>query len=103
MAVDIIARGMAANASGGGGGDTIETNPSMTGADLYLAISNSKLKVGTAVLCTTDYENNGITYKAGCSYRIDETYADGKIILTAVDLTTTFVNGIIGTALEGSY
>ena len=85
------------------GGDVVETNPSMTGADLYLAISNSKLKAGTAVLCTTDYENNGITYKAGCSYRIDETYADGKIILTAVDLTTTFVNGIIGTALEGSY
>lgn len=103
MAVDIIARGMAANASGGGGGDVVETNPSMTGADLYLAISNSKLKAGTAVLCTTDYENNGTTYKAGCSYRIDETYADGKIILTAVDLTTTFVNGIIGTALEGSY
>ena len=27
MAVDIIARGMAANASGGGGGDVVETNP----------------------------------------------------------------------------
>lgn len=85
--------------------DTVvrETNPSMTGADLHLAISNSKLKVGTAVLCLTDYENNGTIYKAGCTYRIDGTYADGKIMLTAVDLTTTFVNGIIGTALEGSY
>lgn len=85
--------------------DTVvrETNPSMTGADLHLAISNSKLKVGTAVLCLTDYENNGTTYKAGCTYRIDGTYADEELILTAVDLTTTFVNGIIGTALEGSY
>lgn len=57
MAVDIIARGMAANASGGGGGDVVETNPSMTGADLYLAISNSKLKAGTAEWITSKFTN----------------------------------------------
>lgn len=65
MAVDIIARGMAANASGGGGGDVRETNPSMTGEDLYTAIVDTKLKVGTTVLCTTDYENNGTVLKQG--------------------------------------
>lgn len=84
--------------------DTVvrETNPSMTGYSLHLAISNSKLKIGTAVLCTTDYENNGTTYKAGCTYRIDGTYADGEIILTAVDLTTPLIKNIVKETSEGT-
>lgn len=84
--------------------DTVvrETNPSMMGDSLHLAISNSKLKAGTAVLCTTDYENNGTTYKAGCTYRIDGTYADGEIILTAVDLTTPLIKNIVKETSEGT-
>ena len=54
--------------------DTVvrETNPSMTGQDLHLAIVNSKLKVGTVVMCTTNYENNGSAYYAGRTYKINE-------------------------------
>lgn len=69
--------------------DTVvrETNPSMTGQDLHLAIVNSKLKVGTAVMCTTNYENNGSTYYAGRTYKINGDYSTGELILSAEDIT----------------
>lgn len=69
--------------------DTVvrETNPSMTGQDLHLAIVNSKLKVGTAVMCTTNYENNGSAYYAGRTYKINGDYSTGELILSAEDIT----------------
>ena len=88
MAVDIIARGMAANVSGGGGGDVRESNPSMTGEDLYTAIVDTKLKVGTTVLCTTDYENNGTVFKAGHTYLITGTFTNSELTLDYTDLST---------------
>lgn len=69
--------------------DTVvrETNPSMTGQDLHLAIVNSKLKVGTVVMCTTNYENNGSAYYAGRTYKINGDYSTGELILSAEDIT----------------
>lgn len=69
--------------------DTVvrETNPSMNGQDLHLAIVNSKLKVGTVVMCTTNYENNGSAYYAGRTYKINGDYSTGELILSAEDIT----------------
>ena len=69
--------------------DTVvrETNPSMTGQDLHLAIVNNKLKVGTVVMCTTNYENNGSAYYAGRTYKINGDYSTGELILSAEDIT----------------
>lgn len=70
------------------GGDVVETNPSMTGADLYTAIVDTKLKVGTTALCTTDYENNGTTFKAGHTYLITGTFTNSELTLDYTDLST---------------
>lgn len=75
-------------AFGGDGGNVVETNPSMTGADLYTAIVDTKLKVGTTALCTTDYENNGTTFKAGHTYLITGTFTNSKLTLDYTDLST---------------
>lgn len=70
--------------------DTIirETNPSMTGQDLHMSIVDTKLKVGTTVLCTTDYENNGTIFKAGHSYLITGTFSNNELTLDYTDLST---------------
>lgn len=76
--------------------DTVvrETNPSMTGQDLHLAIVNSKLKVGTVVMCTTNYENNGSAYYAGRTYKINGDYSTGELILSAEDITVNTFSDI---------
>lgn len=70
------------------GGDVVETNPSMTGEDLYTAIVDTKLKVGTTALCTTNYENNGTTFKAGHTYLITGTFTNSELTLDYTDLST---------------
>lgn len=91
--------------------DTVirETNPSMTGEDLHLAIANSKLKVGSTIMCTTDYENNGSVYYAGETYRINGDYSTEELILTAEniskrgnlsELNTTEKSDIVGAINE---
>lgn len=84
--------------------DTVirETNPSMTGADLHTAIVDTKLKVGTTVLCTTDYENNGTVFKAGHAYLITGTFTDSELTLNYTDLSTVdfydkkYINDTVG-------
>ena len=84
--------------------DTVirETNPSMTGADLHTAIVDTKLKVGTTVLCTTNYENNGTVFKAGHAYLITGTFTDSELTLNYTDLSTVdfydkkYINDTVG-------
>ena len=69
--------------------DTIvrETVSAMTGSNLHLGISNSKLKSGTVVICTSDYENNGTTYDKGHQYLVTSEFVDGELILGTEDIT----------------
>lgn len=69
--------------------DTVirETNPSMTGNSLHMNIIENKLKVGTTVLCSTDYENNGTQFKAGHTYKITGEFMDGELVLNYTDIT----------------
>lgn len=69
--------------------DTIvrETVSAMTGANLHLGISNSKLKSGTIVICTSNYENNGTTYNKGHQYLVTSEFVDGELILGTEDIT----------------
>lgn len=69
--------------------DTItrETNPSMTGENLHNAVINSKLKVGTTVLCTAEYAINGHSYIAGHTYKVNGEWVDSELMLDTVDLT----------------
>lgn len=69
--------------------DTVvrETNPSMTGQDLHMSIINNKLKVGTVVMCTTDYENNGTIFNTGHTYKITGTFANNELTLDYIDIT----------------
>lgn len=66
---------------------TRETNPSMTGNDFAIAVADSKLKVGTTIMVTTDFTNNGTTYKAGHTYLITGEWSSGALMLTATDIT----------------
>ena len=69
--------------------DTIvrETVSAMTGANLHLGIANSKLKSGTVVICTSDYENNGTTYSKGHQYLVTSDFVAGELILGTEDIT----------------
>jgi hypothetical protein len=79
---------------------TRETNPSMTGEQLHYNVVNSKIKSGTAVLCSKDYENNGYKYLSGHSYLIENTSDTEDIMLEASDIsnfaTEDYVTGITG-------
>jgi hypothetical protein len=65
-----------------------ETNPSMTGEQLHLSVSDNKLKVGTSVICISDYENNGTSYVKGHTYLIENDSDTEDIILIATDITS---------------
>lgn len=64
-----------------------ETVSSMTGENLHLGIANSKLKSGTVVICTSDYENNGTTYHKGHQYLVTSEFVEGELILGTEDIT----------------
>jgi hypothetical protein len=64
-----------------------ESVSAMTGANLHLGISNSKLKSGTIVICTSNYENNGTTYSKGHQYLITSEFVSGELILSSEDIT----------------
>lgn len=65
-----------------------ETNPSMTGEQLHLSIVDNKLKIGTSVMCISDYENNGTSYTKGHTYLIENDSDTEDVILIATDITT---------------
>jgi hypothetical protein len=72
--------------------DTIvrETNSSLTGEQLHKDVVNSKLKVGTTVLCLSDYGNNGSKYEKGHTYLIENESDTEEIILIATDITALY-------------
>lgn len=69
--------------------DTIvrESVSAMTGQKLHYDVVNSKLKVGTVVICTSDYENNGYKYYRGHSYLIQNHSSDEELLLDTLDIT----------------
>lgn len=66
---------------------TRDTNTSMTGQQIAVAIGDSKLKVGTTVACTQTYNQNGYDFKVGHTYRIDGSFSGGELILSTTDIT----------------
>jgi hypothetical protein len=64
-----------------------ETNGAMTGTSLHNAIANNSLKTGTVIMCTQDYNANGIIYNQGHSYLITGSWVSGELILDTVDIT----------------
>lgn len=69
---------------------TRETNPSMTGKDLYNSIVNVDIKPGTTILCTEDYRLNGFIFKQGHSYLVRGDWSTGELQVGVVDLTDFF-------------
>jgi hypothetical protein len=69
--------------------DTIvrESVSALNGEKLHKDLVNSKLKVGSVVICTSDYENNGYNYKQGHMYLIQNQSSDEELILDSVDIT----------------
>lgn len=67
---------------------TRESNSSMTGSDLAMAISDATLKTGTTVIVTSDYTDNGYNYIAGHTYLIQGEWIDNELILSTLELQT---------------
>lgn len=67
---------------------TRESNPSMSGADLAMAISDASLKSGTTVIVTSNYTDNGYNYLAGHTYLIKGEWIDNELVLSTLELQT---------------
>lgn len=78
-----------------------ETNPSMTGSELYVLIANALLKPGTTVMCTEDWISNGFSFLYGHTYKIRGTWTGVGLSIDAVDISLE--TGIANSKLESGW
>ena len=64
-----------------------ETNPSMSGIELYKMIAHSLLKPGTTVMCTEDWISIGFSFLHGHTYKIRGTWTDAGLSIDAFDIS----------------